>query len=158
VFARLYQSQLSLQTRFNWLISPLMSLQLHMQPLVAVGRYETYKEFAQRNTFDFWEYGSDRGTIAYDAESDSYTVEPDPARGAPAFTFDNPDFNSKSLRAQCVFRWEFRQGSRLYVVWTQQRRDQGDPPEINVARDLPGILAARPDNVVAVKLTYWIGR
>ena len=157
MFATLHQSQLSLQTRLNWLISPLASLQFHVQPLVAVGRYEAFKEFAERNTFDFRHYGVNRGHLAYDAADDSYIVEPDPARGAPAFTFENPDFNSKSLRAQFVFRWEFRQGSRLYVVWTQQRRSSGDPPEINLARDLPGVFEPRPDNLLAVKLTYWLG-
>ena len=38
-----------------------------------------------------------------------------------AFTFSDPDFTTRSLRGSAVLRWEYRPGSTVYFVWTQQR-------------------------------------
>ena len=37
-------------------------------------------------------------------------------------TTENPDFNNKSLRSNVVFRWEYRRGSTLYLVWNVSNR------------------------------------
>ncbi len=39
MFATLNQKEFSLQTRVNYVLSPKMSLQVYMQPLVSVGDY-----------------------------------------------------------------------------------------------------------------------
>ncbi|MEW5981396.1 MAG: DUF5916 domain-containing protein [Acidobacteriota bacterium] len=158
VFGRLDQSQISLPTRLNLLISPTTSLQVYAQPLLAVGRYAEFKELARRATFDFHRYGIDRGAITFDAGEDSHIVDPDAAGGAPAFSFGNPDFNRKTLRLQAVYRWEFRPGSRLYLVWTQQRRAYSDAAYLDIGRDVSQLFDTRPDNVFAVKMTWWFSR
>ena len=50
-------------------------------------------------------------------------IDPDGPGAASPFALAQPDFNVRSLRANTVFRWEFRPGSTFFVVWTQQRRD-----------------------------------
>ena len=62
VFATLDQKEFSLQTRVNFVLSPRMSMQFYMQPLVSVGGYTDFKELASPRTFDFIHYGIDRGT------------------------------------------------------------------------------------------------
>jgi hypothetical protein len=120
VFANLDQTTLYMDTRIEWTFTPLLSLQVYAQPFVSAGKYSAFKEFAAPRTYDFAVYGSDRGTIARDAEG-TYTVDPDGPAASPAFTFGDPNFNIRNLRGNAVLRWEYRPGSALFVVWQQQR-------------------------------------
>ena len=61
------------------------------------------------------------------------------------------------LRLNAIFRWEFRPGSSLFVVWTQQRRDRAPSGEFDVGSDVSRLFAAPTDDVVLVKLSYWFG-
>ena len=71
VFGELSQTEVSLATRVNLILSPKMSLQLYVQPLLSAGDYETFKEAATPRTYAFNRYGVDVGSIAYDAAQDA---------------------------------------------------------------------------------------
>ena len=113
VFADLHQTTLSMDTRVEWTFTPVLSLQVYAQPFVSAGDYSEFKEFAAPRTYDFDVYGRDRGTISREASTALYTVDPDGAGAAPAFTFGDPDFNVRNLRGNAVLRWEYRPGSAL---------------------------------------------
>ena len=117
VFSTLDQDEFSLQTRVNYVMSPKMSLQVYMQPLVSVGHYTGFKQFATPRTFDFIPLDASPGSLTYDPVERRYTAAP--ADGGETFHFDDPDFNFKSLRLNAIYRWEWRPGSAIYVVWTQ---------------------------------------
>jgi hypothetical protein len=157
VFGELSQTQLTLQTRLTGLLSSKVSVTLFMQPLLAAGDYTRFKELAAPRTFDFVVYG-DEGNhqLSFDPAHDVYTVTPD--TGAPPFSFSNPDFNLKSLRMNVVFRWELKPGSTLYAVWTRQQQDTSDPGSFALGRDARAMLSAHGDDVVLMKLAYWLGR
>ncbi|HEU4630724.1 MAG TPA: DUF5916 domain-containing protein [Gemmatimonadaceae bacterium] len=157
VFGDLHQTTLSLDTRIEWTLTPTLSLQTYVQPFVSAVRYERFKEFAAPRTYDFAVYGTDRGTIAYDAEARRYTVDPDGAGAAPSFTFGNPTFNSRSLRGNAVLRWQYRPGSALFLVWQQQRNDSEAIGDFDAGRDVGAIFRTVPRNVFLVKVTYWFG-
>ena len=124
VFAGLDQTEISFTTRLDLILSPRMSLQMYLQPLMSVGTYTGFKEAARPRTYDFLRYGQDTGTITYNQEGGAYLVYPGPGGTGNPFLIPNPDFNFTSLRANTVFRWEFKPGSTLYVVWTQEREDE----------------------------------
>ncbi len=144
--------------RANWIVSPRLSLQLYAQPLLSVGEYGGYKELARPRSFDFARYGTDAGTIAYDAADESYTVDPDGAGPAAAFAFERPDFNFKSLRVNAVVRWEWRPGSTLYVAWTQARQNEANPGRLDLGRDVGDLLHAPADDIFLVKFAWRLGR
>jgi hypothetical protein len=156
VFGTLRQKEFSLQTRVNFVVSPKISLEVYMQPLVSVGDYDGFKELARPRTFDFVRYGEDSGSVSFDPVSGHYTVVP--GDGGAAFSFDNPDFNFKSLRLNAIFRWEWRPGSALYFVWTEQREDDARPGQFALGRDVRGIFAAPADDVILFKIAYWFQR
>ncbi len=158
VFGLLTQTQLSMTSRVNVILSPQVSLQVFVQPLLAAGDYSNFKELAAPRTYDFHEYGTTGGSITYDADAASYTADPDASGPAPPFTFDNPDFNFKSLRVNAVFRWELRPGSTFYAVWTRQQQDLSNPGDFALGRDTSALFRAPGDDVVLVKFAYWIGR
>jgi hypothetical protein len=128
-----------------------------MQPLLATGDYTQFKELAAPRTFDFVDY-TDSGNrlISFDSATNLYTVSPDAAAAAPSFTFANPDFNLKSLRLNAVFRWELKPGSTFYAVWTRQQ-DNRYPGDFAFGRDASAMFRAPADDVVLVKMAYWIG-
>ena len=158
VFAELHQTTLSMDTRVEWTFTPALSLQVYAQPFVSAGDYSEFKEFAAPRTYDFGVYGRDKGTISRDPSTALYTVDPDGAGAAPAFTFGDPDFNVRNLRGNAVLRWEYRPGSALFVVWQQQRSDFDGIGDFSAGRDLGAIFRTVPTNVFLVKATYWIGR
>jgi hypothetical protein len=156
VFGALDQTELSMDTRVNLMLNPRMSLQAYLQPLLSVGRYAGFKEAVRPRTDQYARYGVDRGAIAFDQAAGAYLVAPGDG-GAPFF-IQNPDFNYTSLRVNAVYRWEFRPGSTLYVVWTQQREDETTEGRFAFNQDLSRMLRAPGDNVFMVKMSYWFSR
>jgi hypothetical protein len=156
IFSTLDQKEFSLQTRINYVMSPKMSLQLYMQPLVSVGRFSGFKQFSRPRTFDFIPLDAEPGGLSYDEASGRYIATP--SDGGSRFQFHNPDFNFKSLRVNAIFRWEWRPGSALYLVWTEQRQDERHPGQFVLRRDLGSTFAAPADDVLMFKLAYWFQR
>jgi len=100
-------------------------------------------------------YGIDAGTIT--ASGSQFVIDPDGAGPAAPFSIAQPDFNLTSLRVNAVFRWEFRPGSSLFVVWTQQRRDRLPTGTSTSARTSAASIPLRADDVLLVKVSYWFG-
>ena len=162
VFANLNQATLSFDTRINWTLTPKLSLQSYIQPFVAVGKYQEFKEFTTPREYAFARYGVDQGTIAPNTNAagrvTSYTVDPDGAGPAEAFNVNNPNFNVHSLRGNAVLRWEYRPGSALFFVWQQQRSGSEAAYDLDAGRDVGAIFRERPTNIFLVKAAYWLSR
>jgi hypothetical protein len=156
VFGDLDYRTLSLTTRIDWTFTPKLTLQTYVQPLLAAGSYSDLKELDGPGSYAFHHYGRDNGsTIIYDPDVREYAIDPDGPGPAETFTLDNPDFNFKSLKLNMILRWEYRPGSTLYFVWTQNRTNYDDPGEFDVPRDARSLLDSRGENVFMVKATYW---
>jgi hypothetical protein len=107
-------------------------------------------------------YGEDIGTIVRTPASEgagaSYTVDPDGAGPAASFTFGDPNFTTRSLRGSAVLRWEYRPGSTVYFVWTQQRTGFDDAGSFDFGNAAGAIFRDKTTNLFQVKVNYWIGR
>jgi hypothetical protein len=162
VFAFIKTRTISLDTRINWTFSPNLTLQLFVQPFIASGEYSSFREFAAPRTVKKLVYGTDIGTItrtpATPTEGASYTVDPDGAGQAAPFTFADPDFTTRSLRGSAVLRWEYRPGSTVFFVWTQQRTGSDAAGTFDFGRATTDIFRDHPVNLFQVKVNYWIGR
>jgi len=155
IFGEMEQKTLSANIRLNWTFTPKLSLQLFVQPLISVGKYRNFKEYAEPRTLDYNYYGENGSTIDYDSENSEYTVDPD-GSGESNFSFGNPDFNFKSFRANLVFRYEVLPGSILYFVWTNDRANYENQGNFDVVNDFTNLWEAETDNVFLLKFTYWI--
>jgi hypothetical protein len=136
VFAHLDQTTVALTERFNYTMSPNLSLQLYAEPFVSGGAYDRFKEIVDPRNPD---YGRRYAPFAYDL-----TVN------------DNPDFNVKSFRTTNVLRWEYKPGSTLFVVWQQARENDAVPGGFRFGRDVHDIFGVPPTNVFLIKLAYWL--
>ena len=161
VFAALDQQSLSMNTRLNATFSPTLTLELFAQPFLASGRYSNLEEYATPRTSDVLLYGRDVGTLMQERDAagklQRYRIDPDGTGPAAEFTVDNPDFNVRSLRGTAVVRWEYRPGSTLFFVWTQERSGSDSFGDFDFNRDRSALFRDRPINVFQVKASYWLG-
>ncbi len=167
VFGTVDQRTLALETRVNTTFTPSLSLELYAQPFLASGSYREFKEFAAPRTSAMRLYGRDLGTICRDAGG-NYTIDPAASVGTPCpvaggapssgFNIGDPDFNYRSLRGTAVLRWEYRPGSTIFAVWTQQRTGSAAFGDFDFVRDRAALFRDRPINVFQLKATYWLGR
>jgi hypothetical protein len=164
IFGRLEQRTLSVDTRVNVTFTPNLTLEMFAQPFLASGKYSSFKEFAEVKSRRMFFFGRDNGstvtrTVDTQTGDVSYTIDPDGVAGAAQpITFANPDFNFRSLRGTGVLRWEYRPGSTLFFVWTQERSGSDQFGDFNFSRDRSALFRDRPTNVFQIKGTYWIGR
>ena len=140
LFAHLEQRQLALTLRFTYPFNASTSLQVYAQPFVSKGTYRNVRELsATPRAADF--------TSRYQAYGDTAV------RNHPG------GFNYKQFRSNVVFRWEYRPGSTLFVVWSQGRQESaGAEGTRGFGGDLNDLFDLRPDNGFLVKLSYWINR
>jgi hypothetical protein len=166
LFSDLERRSFSVQTRLNVAFSPTLTLQLYAQPLVSSGDYLTYKQLEQAESFDFdtFEEGQavivdgdiscsggrsclNDGTRYIDTNSD----------GNADLSFSDRDFNVRSLLLNAVFRWEFRPGSTVFLVWQQSRSERVTDGSFDFGRDVSQLWGVEPENMFIVKFTYWLG-
>lgn len=152
IFGRIDQKIIASEIRINWIFTPRLSLQAYLQPFIAVGKYDRFKQLNRPRAYDYLVFG-ENGSLIED-NGDFYTVDPDGGGPASPFTISKPDFNYKSMRGTFVLRWEYKLGSLIYLVWTQNRADFSHPGELALWRDLGDLFTAPGDNIFLIKFTY----
>ena len=132
VFGRIEQKTVAMTLRFNYTMTPNLSLQTYAEPFVSAGDYTNFREVV------------DGRAAAY---ADRY---------APYDYTGDADFNIRSFRTTNVLRWEYKPGSQLFVVWQQGRFEKiYDYGAFQFNRDFGGLFGSASKNVFLVKMTYW---
>jgi len=155
IFATLDRQTFETSLRFDYTFTPTLTFQAYFQALFAVGEYSDYKEFSKPRSLDYIHYDEEGLVIRENEQDDEYYVE------KPKQPMEHEldiDFNSKSLVGSVVLRWEFKPGSILYVVWTSNTFNDDHPGNFNFFRDVNNLRKTASDNVLALKLTWWLGR
>ena len=131
---------LALTLRVTYPFSANMSLQMYAQPFIAKGTFSAVRELsANPRAADY---------------AGRYL-----AYGDTAFTNNIGGFNFKQFRSNVVFRWEYRPGSTLFLVWSQGRQGStGAEGSRSFGGDLDDLFNLRADNSFLVKVSYWINR
>jgi hypothetical protein len=146
VFATLDQRTVDVGIRTEWTASARLSLQLYLQPFVSSGDYSGYKYLTRPRDDEF----TPLDALQYQAEANEY-------RGAADnVSFGNPDFNFRSVRGSAVARWEFRPGSAMYVVWSENREDVVSTGDFRFRRDFAALPNAPSEDVFLIKFSYWL--
>jgi hypothetical protein len=153
ILARLEQTTASLTARVDLAFSPRLTLQLYAQPFASRGRFGEYKEVvaprASRTADRVRLLGQDRVSTGPDG------LRLDLGAGGIA-TVADPAYHVRDLSTNLVLRWEYRPGSALYVVWSQERHGvPAGEPGFAPAREVLGAFDPRPDDTFLVKLSYW---
>ncbi len=149
------QNTLRFTLRFNYNITPDLTVQYYGQPFITRPKYQDFgyvtdplnKEFSKR----FHRFTP--GEISF--ESDRFKVDEN-QDGVTDYTFDKPDFNFVQFRSNLVVRWEYIPGSEIYLVWSQ-----GNTPDAFGDLDRPlhtslfdNLFDQQGRNIFLVKMTY----
>jgi hypothetical protein len=129
IYGELNRNVVNVTARGTYAFTRDMTLEVYLQPFVAVGDYYNIRRLAQSKSFEF----------------------------EPVTIDDNPDFNNKSFRSNVVFRWEYRRGSTLYLVYNVSNSDESHPGEFSAFRDVRTGFGAAGTQVFMVKFNYWLG-
>lgn len=126
---RLRRHVLSLTGHATYAFSRDMTLEAYLQPFVAVGDYTDIRRLARARSFDF----------------ESVVLG------------DNPDFNTKSMRSNVVFRWEYQKGSTFFLVWNLSTLDDTRAGRFALGRDLGDAFTGPGSHVFIAKFSYGLG-
>jgi hypothetical protein len=152
VIGRLDQTTVGITARVNYTFTPTLSLQVYAQPFVSAGSYAAFKRVDDPRAA---RYADRFGLLDYVADPDGgYLADVD--GDGTLNRFDNPDFNSKQFQSNVVLRWEYRPGSAVYLVWTQARDHWVDDGSFQVGDDANRLFAQPPNNVLLLKVSYWL--
>ena len=138
-FAHLEQRTLSFTWRLAYTFTPNATLQIYASPFISKGTYS-----------DVREVGTPRAA-AYDDRYQPY--------GDPEVADDPGGFNVREFRSNVVFRWEYRPGSALFLVWSQGRQGFSEfEGNKSFGGDFGDLFRERANHTFLVKLSYWLSR
>lgn len=107
-----------------------LSLQFFLQVFLARGHYDDFRRLVDASTLQPYDYAS---TMYY----------------------GSPDFNTKTVNANIILRWEYLPGSTLFLVWTHHRfGDDGDFYS-TFGKNFHNAFRQPMDNLFLLKLSYW---
>ena len=127
VFGELTTDILSASIRSDVAFTKDLTLQLWMQPYIAVGAYSNFKELVDADRYEFTDYETDL----------------------------SPDFNRKFLKTNVVLRWEYSPGSTLFFVITNGLYDFSHPGDFSPVRDIKTLFKAEGERIYLLKINKW---
>jgi hypothetical protein len=144
VFGDLDEKRIEVQFRSNFLFSRNKSLELYVAPFLAKGDFSNARYLRTPDSYDLATY-------------------PESGLAGPGFEDDNiqvDDFDdvTASVNLNMVYRWEYRPGSTLYVVWTHARfqgETRADNPNLDHRLSTGNIFTNEPEDTILVKMSYW---
>jgi len=168
LFSDVDRRTFSLETRVDMAFTPDLTLQLFAQPFISTGDFLAIKQLADDRTFDFDRFAEgevvelEGGEVACrggrTCVDDNHVRHMDfQGDGAADFSFRDPDFNFRSLIVNAVLRWEFRNGSRLFVVWQRFQDERAPNGDFQLGRDLGNLFGAQGENIFTIKVDFWVG-
>ena len=146
LFGKLAAKNISVTVRASYAFTPRLTLQAYAQAFLASGHFSDLRAVGMM-PFEPGAPPRQPGGIVHLSE----------LAAAPPFTpgIINPDFEEAAINASVVFRWEYRLGSTLYLVYTRSQI-----PEVQNLIG-PAMLAPREfdhgatTDEVLLKLSYW---
>jgi hypothetical protein len=137
VLARLDRSTTSATGRVDYTVTTNLSLQWYAEAYLSRGIYADPRVLADPRAARY----EDRVRSLHDSAA---------AVGPAGIDF-------RWLRSNVVLRWEYRPASTLYLVWTQGRDfESSTRARFGSGPDLGELFRLRPNNLLAIKASYWL--
>lgn len=151
----LEQETFSMSIRFNYTLTPNLSIQYYGAPFISRGRYTDFKyitdaratKFADR----FQEFSGNQ--ISYDDISGAYSVDEN-TDSITDYSFGNPNFSVIEFQSNLVARWEYIPGSEIFLVWSQGISKAGNPMDKLLPNLGDNIFGQTGHNIFLVKATF----
>jgi hypothetical protein len=155
LFGLMRQKTAAITIRFDYSITPEMTIQFYGQPFISAGKYSQLKYItnpkAQAFQDRFNSYSENQ--LTYHSEDEIYNID-ETGDGSIDYTLDQPNFNFLQFRSNLVFRWEYKPGSTVFLVWSQGRTGTDATGEFSFSNDFRDLFKVKPHNVFLVKFTH----
>jgi hypothetical protein len=143
------QNSTSFTFRGELFLTSELSLQYYGSPFYSVGKYQNFKRVDQSQSRDM-EARFESVDVTYIEAENSFSFD----HNSETWIFQNPDFSFMQFRSNLVFRWEYKLGSTLYLVWAHDR--SGFESIYNPLSDISGdLFGMKGNNVFMFKLNFW---
>ncbi|HZK68074.1 MAG TPA: DUF5916 domain-containing protein, partial [Paludibacter sp.] len=126
ILGKIDQKTLGITFRVDYNITPELSIQYYGSPYATIGKYSDFKRVTNYRANNY----PDRFMELTPTLNGSNTYEVSDNNNN--YNFGNPNFNFSQFRSNLVFRWEYRPGSQLYLVWSQDRTTFSQPGSQNL--------------------------
>ena len=158
IFGAIDQNVVSMSLRINLTLTPNFTIQFWGQPFLASGLYSDMKYITDpqaKNYADRYHVFSADQLDCH--KSEGYCLVDENVDGESDYTIGYPDFNVQEFKSNLVLRWEYRPGSVLFLVWSQDRSGFDPYGDFNFGRDFGNLYDITPTNVFLVKCSYRFG-
>ncbi|MFA9390253.1 MAG: DUF5916 domain-containing protein [Prolixibacteraceae bacterium] len=138
------QKTLNLTFRVDYNITPELSIQYYGSPYASTGDYSNFKLI--------------KDPMADNLEARYYQLNDDQSSGYTVYQiygFNNPNFTFTQFRSNLVFRWEYLPGSKIYLVWANERTLYQSQPTAAISDAFKGLNQVFPNNTILLKVNYW---
>jgi hypothetical protein len=142
----------SLALRAEWFFRPDFSVQYYGNPFGSTVRYSGFRRVVAP---DAASYAARFGPVLPATYSGGLYSFDENGDGRVDYQLADPDGNAGSFHSNLVIKWEYRRGSMLYLVWSQQREGAEAATSVDAWSALSGLRGRRPNNQFLVKVTYW---
>jgi len=144
---------LSFTLRIDLAITPELTIQYYGSPFFSIGKFTELKEVT--HPMDA-KYENRFKLVPYKDHGKEYWLDRN-GSGSYDLRIDNPGFNYQQFRSNLVLRWEYRPGSTLYFVWSQDRTGYHQAGSFSFGDGYKLLGKAFPGNIFMIKLNYWFG-
>lgn len=153
--AHLKSKSIGVSGRVDVSLTPDLSIQFYGQPFLFSGKYDKLKFMTDTRSLKYSErfHELTSAELEFDAENDSYLIDSD-SDGIKEYTLDNPDFHFIQYRSNLVFRWEYKPGSTLFLVWAQGRTNDGNTGDFRFNDYSQELIDTKPENDFLIKISY----
>lgn len=144
ILGNLSQQTLNITFRADYHLTPELSLQYYGSPFTSSGDFNNMKLVVNpmANTLD------ERYRLLANGSEDIPAL-------SSAWGVRNPEFTFSQFRSNLVFRWEYKPGSKLYLVWANERTNYSEIPEKSITNAFSGLGNSFRANTFLLKLNYW---
>jgi hypothetical protein len=152
---RIRQNTYNFTFRFNYNITPDLSIQYYGSPFISCGSYNNFKRTADTHSGNIEEryHSFTDEEISFNEAENSYTVN----EGSVSYSFGNPDFSFRQFRSNLVMRWEYHPGSTIYLVWENNRNSRESYYLPDYFDNMNELFGVKSTNVFMVKVSFWLG-
>ncbi len=149
LLGRMDQKELGATFRIDYNITPELSIQYYGSPFASAGHYSAFKSVTNPKANGY----ADRfETLVSESVGDSFLLL---ESSGESYFISDPDFSFSQFRSNMVFRWEYRPGSQLYFVWSNERTASENVSAAKLHDAFSGLGDVFPNNLFLIKLSYW---
>lgn len=152
ILAEINQQTAGMTFRVDYNITPELSIQYYGSPFVTIGKYSNFKRVTNSRSENYNDRFSKFTNSVLNGEE--YKLFEN-SNSVVDYTINNPDFNFCQFRSNLVAKWEYKPGSSIYLVWSNEQTEYATPGVNNLLTAYSQIKKTYPNNLFLFKLNYW---